>query len=503
MNYKIKKKKSSELLNETYDVIIIGSGIGGLNAGCYLALEGMKVLILEKNGFIGGRCSSYKKQGYTVDYGVHAFNFGVNGPLQNPINKAKAQNLFQEDILRWERFNYEIQYKRCFLTTYLPLNISHFWNYFRTSWKLIRFKIPIKDKKDLVKLSLKIRRMPPNKIEALKTTTVQDFFNQYTKSPIVHSILGVTSDCYAVVPYDRVAAQDYVELTKSAFHNKGISYPIGGCSAIPEAYKKIIEAKGGTIIINEPVDSVIIDESKTALGVKLKRNGKELYSKYVISDVNWKAFYRSLVNREMFPSNLIENINKIESSLSGIIVHVALDKKLIKKKFVVRAPESNSLEILNRHRAGEKVNDFGCFIPIVSNIDPNLAPPGKQLICAGIGALYGGDYDKTECEDLILGYIQNIMKDKISIKDHIEWIDILRPIELEQLFGEQGSIIGLAQQIGQVRDQRLDSRTPIKGLYHCGDDSGIGLFGIGTELAALSGQNCANLILKEKSVIKE
>ncbi len=492
------KKKPAELLNNTYDVIIIGSGIAGLNAGCYLALDGLKVLILEKNGFIGGRCSSYTKQGYTVDYGVHAFNFGAEGPLQNPIKRALTQNLFKEDILKWKRFNYEIQYKRSFLTTYLPLNISHFWNYFRTSWKLIRFKIPIKDKKDLVKLSLKIRKMPQKKIETLKQITVKDFFNQFTNSQIVHSILGVTSDCYAVVPYDRVAAQDYVDLTKSALKGKGISYPMGGCNAIPESYKRILETKGGTIITNQSVDSIIIDESKTAIGVKLKQNGKELYSKYVIADVNWKEFYLSLVKHDVFPANLVEKINKIERSLSGIIVHVALDDKLIKKKFVVRAPESNSAEILNRYRAGEAVNDFGCFIPIVSNIDPNLAPPGKQLICAGIGALYGGNYDKAECEDLILGYIQNVIGDKFKVKEHIEWVDVLRPIELEQLFGEQGSIIGLAQQIGQVRDHRLDSRTPIRNLYHCGDDSGIGLFGIGTELAALSGQNCANLILNNK-----
>ena len=75
---------------------------------------------------------------------------------------------------------------------------------------------------------------------------------------------------------------------------------------------------------------------------------------------------------------------------------------------------------------------------------------------------------------------------------------MLTPKDLERLFGEKGSIIGLAQQIGHVRDQRLESRTHIKGLYHCGDDSGKNLFGIGTEIAALSGQNCAELVLADE-----
>lgn len=57
-------QNNDEILNKNFDVIIVGAGLGGLNAGCCLALESKKVLVLEKNGFIGGRCSSYKREGY-------------------------------------------------------------------------------------------------------------------------------------------------------------------------------------------------------------------------------------------------------------------------------------------------------------------------------------------------------------------------------------------------------------------------------------------------------
>jgi phytoene dehydrogenase-like protein len=50
---------------DTYDVIIIGSGMGGLSCGAWLANKGMKVLVVEQNVRPGGFCSSYKRDGFT------------------------------------------------------------------------------------------------------------------------------------------------------------------------------------------------------------------------------------------------------------------------------------------------------------------------------------------------------------------------------------------------------------------------------------------------------
>lgn len=45
-------------MKSDYDAIIIGSGHNGLVAACYLALAGKRVLILEKNDYIGGATTS-------------------------------------------------------------------------------------------------------------------------------------------------------------------------------------------------------------------------------------------------------------------------------------------------------------------------------------------------------------------------------------------------------------------------------------------------------------
>ncbi len=64
-----------------YDVIVVGAGIGGLGAGALLAHAGYRVLVVEKNSLVGGRCTTYEREGFFVDVGVHLFGLGDKGPL--------------------------------------------------------------------------------------------------------------------------------------------------------------------------------------------------------------------------------------------------------------------------------------------------------------------------------------------------------------------------------------------------------------------------------------
>jgi len=54
-----------------YDVIIIGSGLGGLAAGAKLAKEGKKVLMLEQHYQVGGCATHFKRKGYTFEVSLH------------------------------------------------------------------------------------------------------------------------------------------------------------------------------------------------------------------------------------------------------------------------------------------------------------------------------------------------------------------------------------------------------------------------------------------------
>src|SRR5215470_17624986 len=61
----------NDRLNRAYDVIVIGSGIGGLAAAAILSKAGKKVLVLERHYTAGGFTHTFQRKGYEWDVGVH------------------------------------------------------------------------------------------------------------------------------------------------------------------------------------------------------------------------------------------------------------------------------------------------------------------------------------------------------------------------------------------------------------------------------------------------
>ena len=60
----IQSYKQQPTLQETYDTIIIGSGMGGLSTAAILAKEGQKVLVLERHYTAGGFTHVFKRKDY-------------------------------------------------------------------------------------------------------------------------------------------------------------------------------------------------------------------------------------------------------------------------------------------------------------------------------------------------------------------------------------------------------------------------------------------------------
>ncbi|MDR2557059.1 MAG: NAD(P)-binding protein, partial [Bacteroidales bacterium] len=56
---------------ENFDIVIIGSGLGGLECGVILSKEGFKVCVLEQHRVAGGCLQSFKRNGITFDTGIH------------------------------------------------------------------------------------------------------------------------------------------------------------------------------------------------------------------------------------------------------------------------------------------------------------------------------------------------------------------------------------------------------------------------------------------------
>ena len=78
-----------------YEVAVVGAGIGGSGVAALLAKRGRKVLLVERNPKVGGKCTSFERDGFKVPTYVHAFARGSRG------NCARIASLLGERLL-WE-----------------------------------------------------------------------------------------------------------------------------------------------------------------------------------------------------------------------------------------------------------------------------------------------------------------------------------------------------------------------------------------------------------------
>ena len=75
-----------------YDVIIIGGGLGGLSCGVMLSKEGLNVCVLEQHHTIGGCLQSFKRDGYTLDTGMHYVGSLSEGQIMHQYFKYFDKN---------------------------------------------------------------------------------------------------------------------------------------------------------------------------------------------------------------------------------------------------------------------------------------------------------------------------------------------------------------------------------------------------------------------------
>ena len=83
-------------MNQETDIVVIGSGIGGLCCAGLLAKYGHKVLICESHSIAGGAAHSFSRQGYNFDSGPSLFSGMSVRPSTNPL--AHVLDALEEKI---------------------------------------------------------------------------------------------------------------------------------------------------------------------------------------------------------------------------------------------------------------------------------------------------------------------------------------------------------------------------------------------------------------------
>lgn len=447
--------------------VIIGSGIGGSAIGALLASQkGYRVTLIEKTNFVGGRFAGFEKDGFQLDWGCHMIANSDKGRLGKILDLCGCS-----DYVKWN-----------YCRNPSPV-INYMGEMVKFPFEAHKMGFSDHDIKQFLEFHHAITEMTPEECEKNMDVSIRDFVTRYLDNDLAKAVVGLFSAIYFVARDDEVPVGEYALCQNEISQSKGLGYPVGGTMAVPKAYCRIIEENGGRVITGKTVKKICV-ENNTATGIELA-DGEIIRGDVIISNAGIKDTVLHLVGETLYEAPFVNKVKNYKYSFNTHTIKIALDTKISNDSMVFFIGHDDLTEIERQMEAGGPLPDYAPHLmaPVISNIDPEAAPEGKQLIIAGGSSKRFYDQPQETWEQWSDAVMTSVKKVFPGIEDHILFTVTTNASHINSMFGEEGSVIGVSQIIGQVGKDRPPVVDPsIKNLYHSSADSGM--HGIGGELAA-------------------
>lgn len=466
-------------LQSRYDAIVIGSGVGGLVCGAFLAKANKKVLILEQHSMPGGYCTSFKRKGFIFDSAVHHIGgcgkWSIVGRCFSELNiDMDFYHLDPMDNIIFPSESFEIpadidEYKAT-LQSKFPAEEENIATFFKELIKLYWSVINNKSSSPL--------------IAKYKDLTYNDTLNNFFTDPKLKAILASQWGYIGLLPTE-VSTIGMCQMLIN-YLKDGAYFPSGGTQEFSNAILKSFIDFGGEIMLSSMVKKIVTKGDK-ATGVVLD-DGKKISADIVVSNIDAKQTFHTLLQSKL-NGEFDQKLNNMKESVSFFLLYlgVSAEVDLGKLKRGFYYPTDGSF-----------TRDDWKYISVPTDVDQSLAPENKQIIFTLVAL--DKNYDevanwadlKAKLTETTIDYLEEFVP---GLRDHIIVVDAATPKTLKRYtLNSKGAAYGWAVTNDQTGSNRLQHTTPIKGLYLAGHWTNPGP-GISSVLS--SGWKAANVILKE------
>jgi len=496
-----------------YDAIVIGAGHNGLTAAAYLARAGKKVVVLERRHLVGGAAVTeevFKGFRFSVcSYVVSLLRPDIIRDLDLPSHGLEILPLdgtftpMPSGDYLWRVNDHGVTRRE--IARHSRLDAEAYDEYGRAMVEMARFVKPLLDQtppdpltrrpRELLSLLGLARRFGAlhhedrvNQLQ-LMTMSAADFLDQWfetdvlkatmSASGIIGTFLGVRSPGTAYV-----LLHHYMGEIDGAFRSWGVAR--GGTGAISEAIAGAARLAGVEIRTRTTASRVRLNQDR-ATGVVLE-NGDELSADLVLSSVDPRLTFLTLVGERELPSDFVSDVRRYRFRGSSGKVNFALDA----------LPDFHALPGAGRHLRGaisispsvdymERAYDeakYGEFsrrpyidMVIPTLTDPSLAPPGKHVLSCFVQYapyhLASGTWDEQRDAfgDTV---VDTIAEHAPNFRDIILHRQVVTPLDLEREWSlSEGNIFQGELALEQLFFLRpvpgwAQYRTPIRNLWMCG-----------------------------------
>ena len=484
-----------------FDVIIIGSGIGGLASASILSqVYHKKVLVLERHSKLGGYTHTFKRKAkYQWDVGVHYVgDMQPKSPMRSYFDFISGGQLHWNkmpspyDIFIYPDITFEAKVGKINLLndlmTQFPTEKDALKQYFKDIEKASSWYSKFLISNSMPKIAKPVANFLSGSGKALALQTTKNYLDNHFRDKWLKGILASQWGNYGLPP----ALSTFCTHAMIVNHYiNGGWYPVGGASKIAESISAVVENASGQFLKSHQVDEIIIHKNK-AIGVRVtagqrEKTNEEFFADKIISDA---GAYNTFINLVPAKFNLPfrEDIINFPKCTSNVSLFIGLngDPHLSwvngENYWIFDSFDHNKTYHSRNDLLDGKANH--AFVSFPSLKDPEKEHHTAEIIAfTGYGAFkqWANQPVKNRNEEY------NALKERISkalidfvnaslpnFRQLIDYYELGTPLTNEHYTGHhRGCSYGLPGIPERFQKKWLRPKTPIKNLYLTGADAAM------------------------------
>lgn len=480
-------------MREEYDVIVIGSGPGGASCATLLQKRGHRVLLVEKNGLLGGKMASIEKDGWAYDLFPHG-QVPMRAPAFEPIFRelgvahefrpALAPDDPRDIIKICYRSRGSSEYRMVAQKQAMadPTPFFRLWD------------LDPADQAKVVGFMTELATMPDERLDALDDVSMHEYLAGKDIPYALYSYLAFHANASLAEPIDLVAASEQIRIMKQIMLQGGGGQYQGGFGALTKVMMREFEKNGGELLRSTRVDRILV-EGGVAAGVATRRG--VFRAPVVVSSAGLQPTVLRLVGEEHFDRSYVSYVRSLAPGWGFTSIRYFLAKPVMDVAMYVAYADDSwwDMERFGRVKEGKIPDEVILFMCNHSFYDDAAAPPGKQILVSG--TICSPNPEAREIEGLWKRMDEQMVRFFPEIWNAVERREYAGPKEISDLTrdsvlpGQGGECVGLGQVVGQCGKKKPSSVSPVPGLFYAGADAGAA--GMGTHQSALSGIEVARL----------
>jgi phytoene dehydrogenase-like protein len=480
----------------TYDVVVVGSGIGGCTAAALLAKAGRSVLLVEQGDGPGGYAHAFRRGPYTLDPAVHMMADSGPGQFTDVLLKylgVRDRCTFLPTGsfygARFPDFSVVAPVGSDFVETQIaafPKAADDLHRFYALCETVHREAHELPPKLGLRELDAAAAQFPT--LFRYQGATAGEVIDQEIADPRARAAVAAFWP-YVGLPPSRLCfvtmAQTLVVSVLSCWAMAG------GFQGLVDALVHALGLAGGELVLGSRVERIAVENGKVA-GVVLD-DGTQVGASVVVSNGAARRLLLEQVGEEHLPASFVRRLHRLEPALSAFVMFNSTTADLRDSGLEYETFLFSHWDHEDTYRDVLDGRPGGMWVNVPTLIDPSVAPEGEHLVTLNSLARYDAvstPEARAEFADQLVAKVEQLVP---VLKGSLEPIETATPATLERhTLNEAGATYGWANTPRQTGSKRLPIATPLPGLYLTGHWAQPGS---GSIRVLLSGLHAATTVL--------